>query len=91
MRVALLNGGTVALILGIGVAAVFGNPLLGGVIAVAMLANILVAGTVGSLVPLTLERMGVDPAVGSSVFVTMMTDSMGFLIFLGLAVMSGLA
>ena len=91
MRVALLNGGTVALILGIGVAAVFGNPLLGGVIAAAMLANILVAGTVGSLVPLTLERMGVDPAVGSSVFVTMMTDSMGFLIFLGLAVMSGLA
>jgi magnesium transporter len=90
MRVALLNGGTVAAILGAGVALIFGSPLLGGVIAAAMLANILVAGTVGSLVPLTLERMGIDPAVGSSIFVTMMTDSMGFLIFLGLAVASGL-
>jgi len=90
MRVALLNGSTVAAILGVGVAIVFGNPLLGGVIAAAMLANILVAGTVGSLVPLTLEKFGVDPAVGSSIFVTMMTDSMGFLIFLGLAVLSGL-
>ena len=90
MRVALLNGGTVAAILGVGVALVFGNVLLGGVIAAAMLANILIAGTVGSLVPLTLERFGVDPAVGSSVFVTMMTDSMGFLLFLGLAVLSGL-
>jgi magnesium transporter len=60
------------------------------VIAVAMCANILVAGTVGSLVPLTLERFGVDPAVGSSIFVTMMTDSMGFLLFLGLAVATGL-
>jgi len=90
MRVALLNGGTVALILGVGVALVFHNPLLGGVIAVAMCANILVAGTVGSLVPLTLERFGVDPAVGSSIFVTMMTDSMGFLLFLGLAVATGL-
>jgi magnesium transporter len=90
MRVALLNGGTVAAILGVGVALVFGNPLLGGVIAAAMLANILVAGTVGSLVPLTLERFGIDPAVSSSVFVTMVTDSMGFLLFLGLAVASGL-
>ena len=90
MRVALLNGGTVALILGVGVALVFHSPLLGGVIAAAMCANILVAGTVGSLVPLTLERLGVDPAVGSSIFVTMMTDSMGFLLFLGLAVATGL-
>ena len=90
MRVALLNGGTVAAVLGIGVALFFGNPTLGGVIAAAMLANILVAGTVGSLVPLTLERMRVDPAVGSSIFVTMMTDSMGFLIFLGLADAVGL-
>lgn len=90
MRVALLNGSTVAAVLGVGVALVFGNPLLGGVIAAAMLANILVAGTVGSLVPLTLERMRIDPAVGSSIFVTMMTDSMGFLLFLGLAMASGL-
>ncbi|HVM38361.1 MAG TPA: magnesium transporter [Sphingomicrobium sp.] len=90
LRVALLNGGTVAIVLGLGVMLVFGNPMLGAVIATAMLANIVIAGMIGSLVPLTLDRMGVDPAVGSSIFVTMTTDSMGFLVFLGLAVGSGL-
>jgi magnesium transporter len=90
MRVAVLNGGTVAIVLGFAVALIFGNVPLGVVIAAAMLTNILIAGTVGSLVPLTLERMGIDPAVGSSIFVTMTTDSMGFLIFLGLAVAGGL-
>ena len=47
-------------------------------------------GLAGVLVPLTLERAGADPAVASSVFVTMVTDSMGFLAFLGLATASGL-
>ena len=90
LRVALLNGGTVAVLIGIGVALVFANPLLGAVIATAMLANIVLAGLAGALVPLALERAGADPAVASSVFVTMTTDSMGFLVFLGLAVASGL-
>ena len=90
LRVALLNGGTVAFVIGIGVGLVFWNPLLGGVIATAMMANIVIAGLAGALVPLALERAGADPAVASSVFVTMTTDSMGFLVFLGLAVTSGL-
>jgi magnesium transporter len=90
IRVALLNGATIALIIGIGVSLAFANPLLGGVIAAAMLANIVIAGLSGALVPLTLERAGADPAVSSSIFVTMTTDSMGFLVFLGLAVASGL-
>jgi len=89
-RVAVLNGLTVALVIGCGVAVVFGSPLLGVVIASAMLANIIIAGLAGVLVPLTLERLGADPAVASSVFVTMITDSMGFFVFLGLAVTSGL-
>jgi magnesium transporter len=89
-RVALLNGGTVALVIGIGVGLVF-SPPLGAVIAAAMLTNIVIAGLAGVLVPLTLERMGADPAVASSVFVTMVTDSMGFLVFLGLATASGVA
>jgi magnesium transporter len=55
-----------------------------------MMTNILIAGLAGALVPLALERAGADPAVSSSVFVTMTTDSMGFLVFLGLAVASGL-
>jgi magnesium transporter len=90
LRVALLNGASVALVIGIGVSLAFSNPLLGGVIAAAMMTNIVIAGLAGVLVPLTLERAGADPAVASSVFVTMTTDSMGFLVFLGLAVASGL-
>jgi magnesium transporter len=46
---------------------------------------------VGVLVPVTLDRLDQDPAVASSVFVTMITDSMGFLVFLGLAAATGLA
>jgi magnesium transporter len=87
VRVAVLNGVTVALLIGLGVGAYFQNPLLGGVIATAMLANIIIAGLAGVLLPLGLERAGADPAVSSSVFVTMITDSMGFFIFLGLAVL----
>ena len=73
-----------------GVGLFFANPALGAVIAAAMLANIVIAGFAGVFVPLALERAGADPAVASSVFVTMITDSMGFFIFLSLAVLSGL-
>jgi magnesium transporter len=90
IRVALLNGATIAILIGLGVGLYFANPLLGGVIAAAMLANILLAGLAGVLLPLALERAGADPAVSSSIFVTMITDSLGFLIFLSLAVFSGI-
>jgi len=89
--VALLNGVTIAILLGIGAGLVFANLQLGLVIAAAMLINILIAGLSGVVIPVVLERWGQDPAVSSSVFVTMITDSMGFLAFLGLAVASGLA
>ena len=59
-------------------------------IATAMLGNIMLAGLAGVVVPLTLDRLKADPAVASSIFVTMTTDSMGFLVFLGLASASGL-
>ena len=90
MRIALLNGATIAAIIGVGVTLVFSNPALGGVIAAAMMANIFVAGLAGVLVPVLLDRLNQDPAVASSVFVTMTTDSMGFLAFLGLATLAGL-
>ena len=80
-----------AILIGIGVTLVLGSAQLGGVIAAAMLTNIVIAGLAGVLVPLGLERAGADPAVASSVFVTMVTDSMGFLVFLGLASGAGLA
>jgi magnesium transporter len=91
MSIAALNGGTVALVIGVIVTVLFQNPLLGGVIGAAMLCNIVIAGFAGVLVPLTLQRFKADPAISSSIFVTMTTDSMGFLVFLGLAVVSGLA
>lgn len=87
---AILNGATIAVLIGIGAGLVFGDAMLGAVIAAAMVINVLVAGLAGVLVPVALERMNQDPAVASSVFVTMITDSIGFLAFLGLAVASGL-
>ncbi|MEQ1495762.1 MAG: magnesium transporter [Novosphingobium sp.] len=90
LRVALLNGVTVAALIGIATALVFTNPLLGGVIAAAVLVNIVTAGLAGVIVPVLFDRFDQDPAVASSVFVTMITDSMGFFAFLGLAVASKL-
>ncbi len=90
IRIALLNGATIAVIIGVGVSLVFSNAQLGAVIAAAMLTNIVVAGLAGVLVPVLLDRMEQDPAVASSVFVTMTTDSMGFFAFLGLATLAGL-
>ncbi|MDQ4420835.1 magnesium transporter [Sphingobium sp. DEHP117] len=90
MRVALLNGATVAVVIGIGVTLVFSNPALGGVIAAAMLTNIVTAGLAGAAIPLIFDRFDADPAVASSIFVTMITDSMGFFAFLGLATLAGL-
>ena len=89
--IASINGLALGAIIGTGVGLIFGNPLLGMVIAAAMLINNLMAGSAGILVPLTLDRLKIDPAVSSAVFVTMATDVMGFLSFLGLAVLSGLA
>ena len=91
LSIAVLNGATVAVVVGIAVSLLFANIALGGVIAAAMVTNIFIAGLAGVLVPLTLDRLRADPAIASSIFVTMVTDSMGFLVFLGLATASGLA
>jgi magnesium transporter len=90
MAIAFMNGATIAAIAGIGVTLWFQNFHLGFVIAAAMQCNILLAGFAGVFIPVMLDRFDQDPAVASSVFVTMITDSMGFLIFLSLAVFSGL-
>jgi magnesium transporter len=63
----------------------YGSIALGLVMLGAMLLNLIVGAGVGMLVPLFLQKMGRDPAIGSSVLLTFSTDSMGFLIFLGLA------
>ncbi|MFM9827566.1 MAG: magnesium transporter [Sphingomonas sp.] len=90
-RIAAANGAMLGTLVGLGTFLAFGNADLALVIALAMVINNLVAGLSGVLVPVTLERAGVDPAVSSAVFVTMMTDVMGFFSFLGLAALWGLA
>jgi magnesium transporter len=77
----LVNGLVIALI----AAWWFGNPFLGAVLGLAMLSNMLVASVAGTVVPLALRAMGLDPATASSVFVTACTDMTGFATFLGLA------
>ena len=63
----------------------FDSLLLGGVIAIAMIVNLIVASLAGTLIPLVLERQGIDPALASSVLLTTVTDVVGFFVFLGLA------
>jgi magnesium transporter len=85
VMVGLLNGAVIALIIGLVAGSWFHNPHLGGVIAAAMVINMLAAALAGILIPLFLDKMGADPAISSSIFTTMITDCIGFLAFLGLA------
>ena len=63
----------------------FGSDQLGLVIGVAMIVNLLAAALAGILIPLGLQELGLDPAIASGVFVTTVTDVVGFFAFLGLA------
>ena len=83
--IGLLNGAAFALIMGVIAWWWFGSPPLGAVIGSAMIINLLAAALAGILIPLALDRLGFDPAVSSTVFVTTVTDVVGFLSFLGLA------
>jgi magnesium transporter len=80
-----MNGLGLAVILGLAAVLIFGDWHLGFVLALAMIANQIVAALGGVLVPLTLDRMGLDPALASGTFVTTLTDVMGYFAFLGLA------
>ncbi len=90
LRIAAANGAMLGTLIGIGTFVIFDNRDLSIVIAAAMLINNVTAGLGGVLVPVTLDRMNVDPAVSSAVFVTTLTDTMGFFSFLGLATLWGL-
>jgi magnesium transporter len=85
MLAGLANGGAFAVIMA-GVALVwFGDPMLAGVIAAAMVINLLAAALAGVLIPILLDKAGADPALASGTFVTTVTDVVGFFAFLGLA------
>jgi magnesium transporter len=83
--VGLINGVVFAVVMGAVGMLWFGGPMLGYVIAAAMVINLVVAGFAGTVIPILLERMGIDPALASGAFVTTVTDVVGFFAFLGLA------
>ncbi len=83
--VGLLNGLGFAVVMGVVGTVWFDAPMLGVVIAVAMVVNLLVAGLAGIGVPVVMDRFGIDPALASGTFVTTVTDVVGFFVFLGLA------
>ncbi|WP_371154455.1 magnesium transporter [Jannaschia sp. 2305UL9-9] len=80
-----INGLAFAVIMGVVGIVWFGSPALGGVIAVAMIVNMVVAGLAGVGIPVVLQKVGIDPALASGAFVTTVTDVVGFFAFLGLA------
>jgi magnesium transporter len=83
--VGLLNGVAFAILAGFATAFWFNNAMLGVVIGLAMIINLVVAGFFGISIPVVLQRFGSDPAVSSTIFLTTITDVVGFLAFLGLA------
>jgi len=85
MVVGLINGVIFAILIGIVTALRFGQVDLGVVIGLAMVINLIVAGTAGILIPLALDKLKADPAIASAVFVTTITDVVGFFAFLGIA------
>lgn len=80
-----INGMLFALMIGLVTWLWFGEPVIGLIIGAAMMFNLLIAGFAGVTIPLALERMRIDPAVGSAVVLTTITDVVGFVSFLGLA------
>jgi len=85
VSISLLNGFLFAIIIGIIASLWFSIENLGFVIALSMIINLLMAGFFGATIPLFLEKMNVDPAIGSTVILTTVTDVVGFFSFLGLA------
>ena len=85
LAVGTMNGVLFAVLVGLVAAFWFEQTTLGLVIAVAMVINMVVAGLAGTLIPLGLDRAGIDPAIAATVFLTTITDVVGFFVFLGLA------
>ena len=83
--VGLLNGVVFAVAMGVVGLYWFGSPGIGYVIAAAMVINLIVAGLAGTVIPIVMDKLGVDPALASGTFVTTVTDVVGFFAFLGLA------
>lgn len=85
LGVALINGLVWGGLMGVVTWLLYGDWQMGAVMTLAMVLNLLLAALMGVVIPLTMVRLGRDPAVGSSVMITALTDTGGFFIFLGLA------
>jgi magnesium transporter len=83
--VGLINGAVTGLVVFVFAYFFDANPMLGFVIFLAMTGNLVIAGITGSSIPLVLKRVGIDPAIASSIIITTFTDVFGFLLLLGLA------
>ena len=81
----LVNGLVIGIITGVAVGMIYNSVYLGIIILLAMVGNLIVSGIFGLLVPLVLQKLKVDPALSSSIFLTTATDVLGFFIFLSLA------
>lgn len=88
MLVGFGNGAAIGAITAVIVGVWTGQWVLAGILLAAMCLNLIIAGLAGGLVPLLLEHLGFDPAVSSSIFVTMFTDTGGFFLFLGMATLA---
>ena len=85
VTISLMNGFLFALVIGVIAWLWFQIPLLGVVIGLSMIINLLMAGFFGAIIPLALKWLNIDPAIGSTVILTTVTDVVGFFSFLGLA------
>ena len=85
MVVGLLNGLMIGVVAALAGMLLLGDPAFGLVVMLAMWGNLIVASTLGGFIPIFLESIGVDPALASSVFVTTLTDMVGFFLLLALA------
>ena len=83
--VGMINGAVIGIVTGIIICIIYGNIYLGIIIFVAMIANLVASGICGTLIPLILRKLKIDPALSSSIFLTTVTDVLGFFIFLSLA------
>lgn len=83
--VGLVNGALFAIVMGVVGVIWFGSPMLGVVIGAAMVINLVIAGLAGTVIPVLLDKLKIDPALASGAFVTTVTDVVGFFAFLGLA------
>jgi len=83
--IGLINGGAIGFVTGIIVSVVYGNVYLGVIVFLAMIANLVISGICGTLIPLLLHKIKIDPALSSTIFLTTATDVLGFFIFLSLA------